>query len=101
MKISSNSPVIQLDPKVQSQQVAEKSSNAVDRSEKVSVSPQALSIQSDEMQIRRVLDTTEDVRMDKVALIKQEIENGTYQRDAQEVADKMIAAHLLESQYRK
>ena len=41
------------------------------------------------------LENIPDIREDKVAQLKEQVENGTYQPDAEEVADKMIKDSLL------
>ena len=101
MKITSNNLTLPVDAKVQAQPVADKAKADVEVSEVVSVSQAARSIQSDQKLILQKLEGVDDVRMEKVNRIKQEIESGTYKRDPQAVADKMIAAHLSESLHRK
>ena len=44
---------------------------------------------------RKQLDALPDVREDKVAQLKQQIENGTYEIDAEKIADKMLKDSLL------
>jgi negative regulator of flagellin synthesis FlgM len=46
------------------------------------------------------LDSIPDVRSDKVAEIKSRIENGTYEIQADKIADKMIRESLLNDFYK-
>ena len=41
------------------------------------------------------LETIPDIREDKVAQLKEQIENGTYEPDAEKVAEKMLKDSLL------
>jgi negative regulator of flagellin synthesis FlgM len=43
----------------------------------------------------RQLDSIPDIREDKVAELKEQVENGTYEVDAEKVADKMLKDALL------
>ncbi|MEE9536035.1 MAG: flagellar biosynthesis anti-sigma factor FlgM [Desulfobacterales bacterium] len=43
----------------------------------------------------RQLETIPDIREDKVAQLKEQVENGTYEIDAEKVADKMLRDALL------
>jgi flagellar biosynthesis anti-sigma factor FlgM len=101
MKITSNNPVLHVDPKAQSKGVGAQKTPELEIQERVSVSKQARSIQVDQLQVRATLDAVDDVRMDKVDEIRRQIADGTYQRDPAQVADKMIATHLFESLFRK
>jgi negative regulator of flagellin synthesis FlgM len=54
-----------------------------------------MSRQAQELQnARKALEDIPDVREDKVARIKKQIENGTYEIDAEETAEKMIKESL-------
>jgi negative regulator of flagellin synthesis FlgM len=44
---------------------------------------------------QKQLEAIPDVREDKVAQIKEQIENGTYEMDEEKIADKMIKDMLL------
>jgi len=56
-----------------------------------------LSDQSREMQkVYEVLQTTPDIRAEKVADLKTQIENGKYRVSPDDVADKMLKDSLLE-----
>ena len=41
------------------------------------------------------LDNIPDVRAEKVAKLKEQVENGTYKVDAEKTADKLIKEHLI------
>jgi len=41
------------------------------------------------------LETIPDIREDKVAQLKEQVDNGTYQPDAEKVAEKMLKDSLL------
>jgi negative regulator of flagellin synthesis FlgM len=49
----------------------------------------------DIQEAQRKLDAIPDVREEKVAQIKEQIENGTYEMDAEKIADKMLKDVLL------
>jgi negative regulator of flagellin synthesis FlgM len=56
-----------------------------------------LSAQSKEMQkIHEVLQTTPDVRAEKVAALKKRIEEGQYEVDSEALAEKMIKESILD-----
>jgi negative regulator of flagellin synthesis FlgM len=57
----------------------------------VELSPQAKGMQ----EAMRILDTLPDVREDKVAQIKQQIEEGSYEIDGKKIAEKMIGEALV------
>lgn len=44
---------------------------------------------------QKQLETIPDIREDKVAQLKEQVENGTYEIDAEKVADKMLRDSLL------
>jgi negative regulator of flagellin synthesis FlgM len=44
---------------------------------------------------KKQLDAIPDIREDKVALLKEQVENGTYEIDAEKIADKMLKDSLL------
>ncbi|MGD8989909.1 MAG: flagellar biosynthesis anti-sigma factor FlgM [Desulfobacterales bacterium] len=46
-------------------------------------------------QAQKELEALPDVREDKVAELKEQIENGTYEIDAEKIADKMLKDSLL------
>ncbi|MGD8343628.1 MAG: flagellar biosynthesis anti-sigma factor FlgM [Desulfobacterales bacterium] len=49
----------------------------------------------DIQEAQRKLEAIPDVREDKVAQLKEQIENGTYEIDEQKIADKMLKDALL------
>ena len=56
-----------------------------------------LSVQSKEMQkVYDVLQTTPDVRDERVSALKQSIQQGQYQVDGEAIADKMIRESILD-----
>jgi negative regulator of flagellin synthesis FlgM len=59
--------------------------------DKVVLSPQAKEI----MRAKELLDATPEIRQEKVAALKAQIENGTYKIDSDEIATKMIRESLL------
>jgi len=72
---------------------------SVDPSEKkgrpVSGAGREISRKAQELQnARKALKDIPDVREDKVARLKKQIENGTYEIDAEETAEKMIKESL-------
>jgi negative regulator of flagellin synthesis FlgM len=67
-----------------------KSDPAAARTDTVVISDAAKRIQEARMQ----LDEIPDVRDDKVAQLRNQIENGTYQMDADKIAGKMIVDSL-------
>jgi len=59
-------------------------------------------ISSEAVNIKEILSEAEnlsDVRMDLVNRIKSEVESGTYNRSAKDIADKMLTEHLIDSLY--
>jgi len=103
MKVQNDRPIIQLDPKaVQVQRESLTTpKGAVTAStpvptEKVSISKEALNIQQLEKEIQNV----PDVRMDVVERIKAEVDAGTYNRPADQVAEALLSSSLIESLYR-
>jgi len=57
----------------------------------VVLSPKAKEIQ----QARKLLEEVPDIREEKVARLKEQIQNGTYEIDAKKVAAKMVRDSLL------
>ncbi|HPQ69972.1 MAG TPA: flagellar biosynthesis anti-sigma factor FlgM [bacterium] len=103
MKVQNDRPIIQLDPKAVQ---AQRDSLATPKgavtaatpvpAEKVSISKEALNIQQLEKEIQNV----PDVRMDVVERIKAEVDAGTYDRPADQVAESLLTSSLIESLYR-
>ena len=46
-------------------------------------------------EVRKQLDAIPDIREEKVAQLKEQVENGTYQVNAEKVAEKMIKEGLI------
>ncbi len=63
----------------------------VSRQDSVVLSPKAKEIQ----ETKELLSAVPDVREEKVAQIKTQIENGTYEIDGEKVASRMIRESLL------
>ncbi|MBL7202868.1 MAG: flagellar biosynthesis anti-sigma factor FlgM [Desulfobacteraceae bacterium] len=59
--------------------------------DKVALSPEAKQIQ----EAKRLLDSLPDIREDKVAEIKEQIESGAYNIDGEKIAFKMIKESIL------
>ena len=60
--------------------------------DKVALSPEAKQMQ----EAKRLLDSLPDIREDKVAEVKGQIEAGTYNIDGEKIAFKMIRESLLD-----
>lgn len=100
MKIQNQNPVqnniaVQ-SGKTKAQETVEKQSPTLPE-EKVTVSQEAVNLQ----QIGQGLKTGLDVRMEMVNSLKAEVEAGTYQRPADQVAEAMLTNSLIESLYRR
>lgn len=60
--------------------------------ERVDLSSKAKDIQ----QIKQIIDQAPDVRTDKVQELKQKIESGNYDIDAEKIAEKIVAESLID-----
>jgi negative regulator of flagellin synthesis FlgM len=60
--------------------------------DKVALSPEARQIQ----EVKKLLDSLPDIREEKVAEIREQIENGTYSVDSEKIAFKMIREAILD-----
>ena len=69
----------------------EKPEKSAVKADTVVISDAAKRIQEAKVQ----LDELPDVREDKVAQLKKQIENGTYEVNAEKTADKLIKEHLI------
>ena len=65
--------------------------NETPQSDKVVLSPKAKEIQ----EVKRLLDSIPEIREEKVALISEQIEKGTYEVDGKKIAQKMLRESLL------
>ena len=101
MEIIGNSPFARLDAYVK---INGKEKNRVQGSpkeapkgglleDKVALSPEAKQIQD----VRKRLDSLPDVREEKVAEIKEQIEAGTYTIDGEKIAFKMIRESIFDA----
>lgn len=70
---------------------AEKAEQQPAKTDTVVISNAAKNIQ----EVQRQLEAIPDVREDKVAQLKEQIENGTYEIDEEKIADKMLKDALL------
>ena len=69
---------------------AENTDKAASKTDTVVISDAAKRIQ----EARAQLDQIPDVREDKVAELRDQIQNGTYHADAEETAEKLLKEHL-------
>ncbi|UCF94626.1 MAG: flagellar biosynthesis anti-sigma factor FlgM [Desulfobacterales bacterium] len=97
MEISSKTNTIQIDAYVNQVQDKNKAAVAVDKpanstvkTDKVEISETAKRMQ----EAKKQLEALPEVRKEKVAELKNQIENGTYERDAEKIADKMLKESL-------
>jgi len=95
MKISGNGPAI--DPSVKQVQdkkklddSAKKTAHSVTKGDNVELSQTAKDIR----QAKKLLDSIPDIREEKVAQIKQQIEDGTYKIDEEKIALNMLKEAL-------
>lgn len=99
MKITDKPPLINLEAYIKNgkdKRVNEASNTEggkeILKTDKVILSPRAKEIQ----QAKLLLGSFAEVREEKVAQIKKEIENGTYQVESQKLAEKLLKDHLLD-----
>jgi len=83
--------VNQVQDKDKAQATTEKTEKQPTKTDTVVLSDAAKRIQ----EAKKVLDEIPDIREDKVAQLKEQIENGTYEIDEQKIADKMLKDSLL------
>ncbi len=70
---------------------AEQPEKQQNKADTVALSNAAKNIQEAQKQLEAI----PDVREDKVAQLKEQIENGTYEMDAEKIADKMLKDSLF------
>ncbi|MBT8332501.1 MAG: flagellar biosynthesis anti-sigma factor FlgM [Deltaproteobacteria bacterium] len=70
---------------------AEQPEKQQNKADTVALSSAAKNIQEAQKQLEAI----PDVREDKVAQLKEQIENGTYEMDAEKIADKMLKDSLF------
>ena len=83
--------VNQVQDKEKTEATAEQPEKQQAKADTVVLSDTAKAVQ----EARTQLDSIPDVREDKVAELKEQIENGTYEPDAEKIAGKMITDSLL------
>lgn len=93
MKVNGNTPYINLETylqKVQNTKTSEDSQNGKSsdevKNDNVILSPRAKEL----YEAKNILSTCPDVNEEKVAQIKKQIEEGTYQLDSQKIAEKLL-----------
>ena len=72
-------------------QTSDKPDKTVTKTDTVAISDAAKEIQ----EVKKQLDEVPDVRADKVAELKAQIENGTYEIKSEEIAEKMLTDSLF------
>ena len=82
--------VNQVHDKKKADQAADQAKESAVKTDTVVISEAAKRIQ----ETRAKLDEVPDVREDKVAELRNQIQNGTYQVDAQKTAEKLLKEHL-------
>ena len=98
MKITDNNPYVNLDAYTKNVKDKERIDNQdtqapkqVMEEDKVVLSQEAKKIQ----ETKKLMDSIPDIREEKVAKIKAQIENGTYQVEAKKLAAKIVKESLL------
>ncbi len=89
--VNIDSYVNQVQEKDKADAAAEQQEKQAAKADTVALSDTAKKIQETQKQ----LDAIPDVREDKVAQLKEQIENGTYEIDEEKLADKMLRESLL------
>jgi negative regulator of flagellin synthesis FlgM len=98
MEINGNNPLIGLNNNVQrfdapqQSERVQKGSGAPSNADRLELSVRSLEISHLEDLIR----STPDVREERVAQVRSEIESGTYNIKAEKIADKIIGGNLLD-----
>ena len=98
MEITPNDNTINIDAyvknindKQKAENTSDKADNNVTKTDTLNISDAAKEIQ----EVRKELDSLPEVRAEKVAELKNQIENGTYEIKSEEIAEKMIKDALL------
>jgi negative regulator of flagellin synthesis FlgM len=98
MKITENNPSVNLEPylkNIKGRKTADAPSKGrpkeVSREDEVVLSPQARKIQ----EAKKLLSSVSEVREERVAQLREEIQNGTYEVDQKGLAAKIIRESLL------
>ncbi len=98
MKVRGIESGITADPRVTSAKKSSSEQQAISRkgeAAKVTLSASASSLRG----VREELDKIPDIRADKVNPIIDEIKSGNYNRPPDQIAEKMLTSHLIESSY--
>ncbi|MDY6971867.1 MAG: flagellar biosynthesis anti-sigma factor FlgM [Thermodesulfobacteriota bacterium] len=98
MEITENKPLVNFEAytknikdKSKIDASAEPAQREILSEDKVRLSPKAKEIQ----EAKKLLNSVPDVREEKVAQIREQIENGTYQIEGEKIAVKMLKESLL------
>jgi negative regulator of flagellin synthesis FlgM len=98
MEINGSSPLIVLNngmQRIESPQSAEKSAKSGGAS--VETDRLELSVRSREIaHLNELIQSTPDVREERVEQVRQQLENGTYNVKAERIAEKIIRGNLLD-----
>ncbi|NOX26550.1 MAG: flagellar biosynthesis anti-sigma factor FlgM [Deltaproteobacteria bacterium] len=97
MKISDFIPQIKTSNKIQKTKASSgpglSATQAASGTDRVEISASSLDVQK----MKGIIQSTPDVRMDRVQALKEQIERGDYEVDPYRVADKMLISLLSES----
>jgi negative regulator of flagellin synthesis FlgM len=98
MEISGTNPLIVLDKKVQRLDAPQQSDRALKSGAEPSDSDRLeLSARSREIShLSELIQSTPDVREEKVEQVRRELESGTYNVKAEKIAEKIIGGNLLD-----
>jgi negative regulator of flagellin synthesis FlgM len=98
MKITGKNPYVNLDTYAKNVKDKERidnqgkeTSNQVVKEDKVVLSQEAKKVQ----EAKKLMESIPDIREEKIAKVKAQIENGTYQVEEKKLATKMIKESLL------
>jgi negative regulator of flagellin synthesis FlgM len=98
MEIDSTGPLIVLKNDTQDLESPQQSEQTP-KSSGVQPDPDRLELPArsrDISHLNELIQSTPDIREDKVASIQQQLENGTYDVKAEEIADKILGGNLLD-----
>jgi negative regulator of flagellin synthesis FlgM len=98
MEINSTNPLMVLNNKVQRLDTPQQSERALKGGEEHPDSDRLdLSVRSREIShLNDLIQSTPDIRQDKVDQIRRELEGGTYSVKAEKIAEKIIGGNLLD-----
>ena len=98
MKISGNNPSVNLDAYLRNAKNGGKVKDSKESNGKLSGSEDAVTLSPKAKEIqeaKRLLESLPDIREEKIAKIKQQIDEGDYRIDEKRIAEKMIEESLL------